>query len=699
MLLSIGMIVKNEEKYLRQCLEGLKPILEQVHSELIIYDTGSTDATVEIANEFTKKVYHCEWRGDFAWARNQTVDKAFGKWYMFMDADEIIEDATELIQFFNSGEYKKYGCASLNMDNKQKNNQSNLFLAMRLFKVYPGMKFVGTIHEYIQGIAPVKNLNVPVAHYGYLHDSEETRKVKHERNLPPLLKLHEEDPTDPRHINHLISEYGGKNDEEVIRYIRMGLDLIDGKPESQYFHTFHYRLVSYYNDRKEWEAVLNAVEDYFEKSTIESIADINIRSMESWAYHKLERYTEAAETSVKTLNAYDKGQAGQLNNLVALSMALATPFNNRDKAVDSVVFNYMMADNFDTALEWDAQYSQSKKGAIFNMYAVEAVKREKYENLAKAYDYAIKKFELDSPMHDSILDAIESVLIKPEVKEAAADAVMALDYPDNDYVRLMKLRKNKDLADLHYFLTSDKTFGQHFTDVLSVAIEKEQDFSNFLNNFNVDNTPLFISKFIHANKDVNTIIANLVEKGFPPNSSLKYQRIISTLAMVVFERIKAKIAKKDEEENAYVLNFYEKFIQMRYQYLSNIYQPDVFSHAGIEALPEQDRFIYYSGQAFISKNKNDTADFARNIKMALRANRSMKDVIQLVGNQIKEQESTPPPPTAQDALTQETAKLKSIINTMIAVGNLSQAAQILDSYALVNPGDPDIETIKMKLQK
>lgn len=36
MVLSIGMIVKNEEKYLEKCLTALKPILENVDSELII---------------------------------------------------------------------------------------------------------------------------------------------------------------------------------------------------------------------------------------------------------------------------------------------------------------------------------------------------------------------------------------------------------------------------------------------------------------------------------------------------------------------------------------------------------------------------------------------------------------------------------------------------------------------------------------
>ena len=54
--LSIGMIVKNEEKNLRACLEALKPLREAVSSELIIVDTGSEDETVQIAKEYTEKV-------------------------------------------------------------------------------------------------------------------------------------------------------------------------------------------------------------------------------------------------------------------------------------------------------------------------------------------------------------------------------------------------------------------------------------------------------------------------------------------------------------------------------------------------------------------------------------------------------------------------------------------------------------------
>ena len=102
MLLTIGMIVKNEEKYLERCLNGIKPILEQVDSELIIADTGSTDRTVEIARQFTDNVFYFEWIKDFAAARNSTLEKAQGEWYMFVDADEIFESCDEIIHFFNS---------------------------------------------------------------------------------------------------------------------------------------------------------------------------------------------------------------------------------------------------------------------------------------------------------------------------------------------------------------------------------------------------------------------------------------------------------------------------------------------------------------------------------------------------------------------------------------------------------------------
>ena len=52
--LTLSMIVKNEENYLRKCLESVKDVAD----EIVIVDTGSTDQTIEIAKEFDAKIFH-----------------------------------------------------------------------------------------------------------------------------------------------------------------------------------------------------------------------------------------------------------------------------------------------------------------------------------------------------------------------------------------------------------------------------------------------------------------------------------------------------------------------------------------------------------------------------------------------------------------------------------------------------------------
>ena len=82
------MIVKNEEKVLKRCLECLKDIVD----EMIIVDTGSTDATKEIAGKYTDKIYAFPWIDDFAAARNFSFSKATMDYIYVADADEIIDE-------------------------------------------------------------------------------------------------------------------------------------------------------------------------------------------------------------------------------------------------------------------------------------------------------------------------------------------------------------------------------------------------------------------------------------------------------------------------------------------------------------------------------------------------------------------------------------------------------------------------------
>ena len=60
--ISLCMIVKNEERHLARCLDSVAELVE----EIIIVDTGSTDRTVEIASDYTEKVYTYPWKEDYS---------------------------------------------------------------------------------------------------------------------------------------------------------------------------------------------------------------------------------------------------------------------------------------------------------------------------------------------------------------------------------------------------------------------------------------------------------------------------------------------------------------------------------------------------------------------------------------------------------------------------------------------------------
>lgn len=87
--ISLCMIVKNEEKVLKRCLDSVADLVD----ELIIVDTGSTDATKEIAATYPlAKLYDFTWIGDFAAARNFACSKATQEYIYSADADEVLDE-------------------------------------------------------------------------------------------------------------------------------------------------------------------------------------------------------------------------------------------------------------------------------------------------------------------------------------------------------------------------------------------------------------------------------------------------------------------------------------------------------------------------------------------------------------------------------------------------------------------------------
>ena len=94
--ISLCMIVRNEENVLGRCLQCAQSFAD----EIIVVDTGSTDGTKTIAENFTKKVFDFPWTDDFAAARNYSFSKATRDYIMWLDADDVVrpEDQEKILQ-------------------------------------------------------------------------------------------------------------------------------------------------------------------------------------------------------------------------------------------------------------------------------------------------------------------------------------------------------------------------------------------------------------------------------------------------------------------------------------------------------------------------------------------------------------------------------------------------------------------------
>ena len=203
--LSIGMIVKNEEAVLEDCLRALEPLRKAVPSELIIADTGSTDRTMEIAEKYADTLFQIPWNGDFGAARNETLDRAQGEWFFYIDADEVLDaDCGELIRFLQSEESKKYQTISMiryeYTDSTRKEFTTTYY--MRIHRRIPGNRFARKIHETLIAYSPIVQLPTLVHHSGY---QKEVFREKQLRNRPLLEQ--EPGPMTPRRLRELSDTY------------------------------------------------------------------------------------------------------------------------------------------------------------------------------------------------------------------------------------------------------------------------------------------------------------------------------------------------------------------------------------------------------------------------------------------------------------------------------------------------------------
>ncbi len=188
MLISACLITKDEEKNLPECLESLAGIADEV----VIYDTGSSDRTIEIARSYGATVVKGYWDDDFSRARNAARQVCQGQWILWVDADErVVAGSPETIrQSLAEMPSNIEGCL-IHIDNLEGTGVTSAFThpACRVFRRLR-CHWHGRLHEQISLVdqsakrAPflVPFTRLRLLHVGYLDEAIRNR-AKPERNV------------------------------------------------------------------------------------------------------------------------------------------------------------------------------------------------------------------------------------------------------------------------------------------------------------------------------------------------------------------------------------------------------------------------------------------------------------------------------------------------------------------------------------
>jgi glycosyltransferase involved in cell wall biosynthesis len=177
------MIVRNEERTLRSCLESVGSLAD----EMIVVDTGSSDGTREVALGMGARVVEVAWTDDFSAARNAGLEQARGAWILVLDADEsLAPEAREAVRALTAREPRE--AHALVQVGLGPLGQTLRMPIVRLFPNHPDVRFEFPLHEQVdrslarRGI-PVRPTTIEIQHSGYDSPARAAEKRARYRNL------------------------------------------------------------------------------------------------------------------------------------------------------------------------------------------------------------------------------------------------------------------------------------------------------------------------------------------------------------------------------------------------------------------------------------------------------------------------------------------------------------------------------------
>lgn len=285
-LLTITLMVKNEQDNI---IQTLKPFVDANIRSFLIYDTGSTDKTIETAKNYFKqnKQLSCiiisQRFVNFSVSRNRALrltEKYFkkNKFILMPDAEWYISNANLLKGFCKSQIKTKHNCYLV----KLTDTQINLFVP-RLFRAHKNITFTESVHEIISAKA---DFRVPSKIY-FTYKPNSSGKLKSKarwnRDRDLLLTENKSKPKNPRTIFYLAQTYACLGDWHNAYKYYLERTKLKGNPEEN-FMAF-YRLAQTLENLSYLEK-----KDYYRKAISYYLKAYNLRPTRAEPLYAIAKY-------------------------------------------------------------------------------------------------------------------------------------------------------------------------------------------------------------------------------------------------------------------------------------------------------------------------------------------------------------------------------------------------------------------------
>ncbi len=658
-VLSIGIMFKNEIRCLERCLKSLRPLREAIPCEVVMADTGSTDGSREVAEQYADILIDFPWRNDFAAARNAILDRCSGSWCLTVDADEWLdEDISELTAFLRSWDGRPYVLGAVVVRNYSTYDFSGSYLdffATRLACMAEGPRYAGAIHERWEWPGrevPNTLLRHTVLHHdGYveMNTNGEAGRRKQARNMTLLREKLKREPENLMVYLQMVES--GRNEPDYLDILRQAVKLVEerkpywemlGPPILRYAVTL--AGISKLPERGEW---IQKAEEWFPNSAFIQI-DV---AFQAFSYF-LERdeFEEAARRGEIYLKALEEDRAGRLDPSArlrsavqsaaplkeqAMKIALADAYRNLERAEEArellmrldfsaldqgttgklaqALMNLQMNTRIDTAglaaAVWDGI-----SAPLPDRKRAKERKRILCETMLPAFRAENREREEEkSFFFRHTYTVLLPLTGKCELGTAAA------------------ILETEDVSRLEQLLATVEDWTVFPPEALDHAIRRGVRFPLKGRTLNIEIMDLLAAGLAGCG-DIFELISLTGAVSAENTQELCWSRGLVFAAMQEWEDVEQKMALA------------RRFVEVERVFLPLCYAGEVLREERIFVLPPMHRFGWYCVQAFDALDSGDAPSYARLLRTGLASCAAMMPMVEFLTKNTPELQTPPPSP-------------------------------------------------------